>query len=72
MLKLYFATLSISFSSSNLCSVYILSNISYNIINNFSIHLFILQYKSFLVIDFITKLKKILLILCLVISDFVK
>ena len=72
MVRFYFTTLSIPISSSNLCLVYLLSNIPHGMTDSFSIHLFILQYKSFLVINFITKLNRNLLTLRLVVFDFAK
>lgn len=72
IIKFCLAILSTPSSGSNLCSVYLLSNIPYNMMNRFSIHLFALQYESFLIMGFINKLDKNLSTLHLVVFDFVK
>ena len=65
-------TLTIGFFSLNLCLIYLLADISYNITDNFFIYLSILQYNNFLVIDFINRLKKNLSIFHFVIFNIVK
>ncbi len=68
MIKFCFTILSIPLSSLNLYSVYLLSNILYNMVDSFFIYSSILRYKSFLVIDFINGLDKNLSKLYLVVS----
>ena len=72
LVKLCPATLFISISSSNLCSVHLLSDISHSIADNFSIHSSTLQYDSFLVMGFINELKRNLSILHFVVSNSAK
>ena len=72
IVKRYPTTLSISLLSSNLYSVYLSSGILHNIVNSFSIPLSTLEYERFLVIGFINKLVRNLLILRLVVSEFAK
>lgn len=72
IVKLCLAILSISILSSNLFSVYLLSNILYSIADNFSIYLFALQYERFLIMNFIKKLIRNLSILYLIVFEFAK
>lgn len=72
MIRLYFVTLSTSFSSSNLYLVYLLSDILYSIVDSFFIYLSILQYKTSLVMNLINRLMRNLLILHLVVSESAK
>ncbi len=72
MFRLCGAILSIPFSSSNLCSVHLSSGILHDMAESFSIHLFALQYESFLVMDFIHGLDRNLSTLRLVVSDSTK
>lgn len=60
------------FSSLQIYLIYILLNISYIIIEKFFIYSFILQYKSFLIMSFIKRLKKNLLALYYIVFNFVK
>ena len=69
---LYPSILSILFLSLNLCLIHLSFSIPYDIADNFSIHLFILYYKKFLVISFINKLIKNISILRLIVSKFAK
>ena len=72
IVRFYSSNLSTLFFCLNLCLAYIFFDILNNITDNLSIYSSLLQYKNFLVIDFINKLEKNLLIISLVISDFVK
>ena len=56
----------------NLCSIHIFYDISYNMVDNFSIHSFTLQYKSLQGINSIIKLDKNLSIFSLVVFDSIK
>lgn len=72
MIRFCLAILSTPLSTSNLCSVYLLSNVSYGMVGSFFIHLSVLQYEIFLVIGFINKLDRNLLILYFVVFDSTK
>ena len=72
MVRFCSAILSILLFNSNIYSNHLLFGILHSIFNSFSIHLSVLQYKSFLVIGFINRLVRNLSTLRLVVSDFAK
>ncbi len=72
MVRLCPVIFSIPFSSSNLCSVPLLSAIPHGMTDSFSIHSSMFQYESFLVIGFINGLDRSLSTLRLIVFDFAK